>query len=364
MRKIALALIPVLILSACGRQNPPKPIIPLVQEIMANEGNPYNKMLNEARPSKDGEICIIGSEEAVLRIADIFAQADERDNVNGSSIPDGLPDFAGETISCIIDTLNYPYEQYLESNNQELLKRITVQHVLTAIDTAYNISPFDEVGLGSKGRAKLIVLADPYLAQYGGFDADTLLRTFGCDVPIIAPLDIILSERIAQTKGTPTGILCNPRFTATGIYSVRFRDIASRNGVTKADCVVFPTPTDSTDIMKSFLDRYIAAGFTKPLNSLLIDDFNANPEEVKTSLANLISLMNEESVTYRKYIAEDFRVYESGAALKEECFSFLRNTNRFTHKISKPVISVYYSHSGHGEKEGSSVLIPDSYVQN
>lgn len=361
-------LIPVILLGvSCNRHAPaPRATIPFVEEIMKDSENPYNRMLSGIKADRNGELCIIGRSTNALLLSEIIAASDNRDNIDGFENQDGLADFAGETIACILDTMDLPYYGFIEGNREELLRESTVRHILAAVDTTTHISPFDEKGIGRKNRSKFIILADPFLAEYGGFDADTLLSSFGCGIPVVNSLDIMYDEVMSSNPGSfMAGILCGKEYTSYGIHSRRFKSKAKEHGVKDADCVVFPIQgDDSSELIKVFLDKYIDAGFTKPLNAIIIDDYGIAENGIKISLANLISVLNEESMTYRKLIADDFRIVSSSNSLINYCYDYLRKNNSFTHNIAQPALTVYYSHGGYGEKEGETVLISESYVQN
>lgn len=361
-------LIPLILLGvSCERQvAAPKPTIAFVEEILNDGENPYNRMLSGIKADKSGDICILGRSANAHLLAEIFAASDTRDNVDAFEHQDGLADFAGETITCILDTMDLPYFGFIESNREEMLRESTVKHILAAVDTVIHISPFDEKGMGHKDRSKFIIIADPFLAGYGGFDADTLLSSFGCDIPVVNPIDIMLDEVMATGRNSiMAGILCGKEYSSYGIHSGKFKAKAKEYGITDADCVVFPIEEDMTsDMVRVFLDKYIGAGFTKPLDAIIIDDYGIEENGIKISLANLISVLNEESMIYRRLIADDFKIVSSSSSVINYCYNYLRTNNSFTHEITQPAVSVYYSNSGYGEKEGKTVLISDSYVQN
>ena len=361
-------LIPLILLGvSCERQvSSPKPTIDFVEEILNDGENPYNRMLSGIKTDRTGDICILGRSANAHLLAEIFAASDTRDNVDGFEQQDGLADFAGETITCILDTMDLPYYGFIDSNREEMLRESTVRHILAAVDTVTHISPFDEKGIGHRNRSKFIIIADPFLAEYGAFDADTLLSSFGCGIPVVNPIDIMLDEVMTSGQNSiMAGILCGKEYSSYGIHSGKFKAKAKEHGIKDADCVVFPIGGDeSSDMVRVFLDKYIGAGFTKPLNAIIIDDYGIEENGIKISLANLISVLNEESMTYRKLIADDFKIVSSSSSVINFCYNYLRENNSFTHNISQPSVSVYYSNGGYGEKEGETVLISNSYVQN
>lgn len=363
---LTLSLAVLLSAISCDREakDTSRTTIPFVTEIIEDKSNAWNTMLSGSWSDPQGDICIIGAEKEVRDLAEILAESDVRDNIDATAGTDRLYDFAGETFVCIADTLNHPYSRFVEAGKEDALREVTVRLVLNAVDTVAHISPFDENGLGIKNRAKLIILADPYLSMYGESDADSLLRSFGCGIPVLSPIDIAYNKVLSSGKASMTvGVICDKETAASSVHSGKLREAAKKRGIS-ADCVVFPASQENTDAIRDFLDRYISVGFEKPLDAIIIDDYDVDMEEAKTNLANLISLMNEESMTYRKYISDGFLFLSTGSSAVEYCYDFLRINNLFTHNISQPEISVYYTCPGYGEKEGELVLISDSYVQN
>ena len=214
-----LLLLSLLLSVSCVRQKvETRPTIPLVREILAEKTGPRAELLRGAVPRPTSDITIIGSEYACDRLAEHFSFRDVQDNVDASYKSDGLPDFAGETFACIEDTDSYVTT--LAASGSDELRRRTVQRVMAALDTAAHISPYDLEGLSSKRSSKFIVLADPFLAEHGGFDVDTLLSSTGCEIPVIRPLELIIDRAFAKSErgDLSVAILCDKQYGKTGIY--------------------------------------------------------------------------------------------------------------------------------------------------
>ena len=361
--RILLVLL-VLLPAACRREVvETRPTIPLVREILAEKSGPRIALLRDRRPQPLSDITIIGGEFACDLLAEQLSFRDRRDNVDGRHAPDGLPDFAGETFACIEDAA--PYADRVKAGESEELRRQAVLRVLCALDTVVHISPFDVEGLAVKPTTKMIILADPFLMEYGGFDADTLFRSSGCEIPVVSPMEAMIDHAFAQSgrRDPAIGILCDPQFAGTGIYEQIFARKAEEAGTRGATCTAYGmAPGDS--VLYRFLDRYQAEGNTRPLDAILIDNLSVNPEAMKTELAEIVSVMNESSMTLGRLVSRSFFFLNSLDEVSDRCYAFLRENNLFTHNIAKPQVSIFKPVRKPDAEDGSIILIPGSYVQN
>ena len=356
---ILLLLLPV----ACRRQTvETRPTIPLVREILANRDDPRAQMLRGHAPKPVQDIAIIGTEFACDRLAEQLSFRDLQDNVDAQRVFDGLPDFAGETFVCIEDSTPYPD---LLGQGEEELRTQTLRRVLSALDTVVHISPYDQEGLASKLPAKAIILADPLLAEFGGFDIDTLFRSTGCTVPVFSPIELMLDRAFDEGGRTDlsVGILCDPQFDSTGVYERIFARKAVERHLKGASCVV-ASVSERDSVLTVFLRQYLDAGHTKPLDVILIDDLALRPDALKNELAEIVSVMNESSMTYGRLFPRGFFFLDAFDEVASACYGFLREKNLFTHNIAKPQVTIYRPVARPGSDDGSIILIPGSYVQN
>ena len=363
-RKYLLLLLLVLLPAACRREVvETRPTIPLVREILGEKSGPRVSLLRDRGAQPQADITVIGGEFACDLLAEQLSNRDLRDNVDGRHAPDGLPDFAGETFACIEDDL--PYADRVAAGETEELRRQVVFRVLSALDTVVHISPYDLDGLAVKPTSKMIILADPFLVEYGGFDVDTLFRSTGCKIPIVSPMESMIDRAFAQGNrwDLSVGILCDPQFEASDIYEQIFVRKAAEIGAKGAGCVVYGmAPGDS--VLHRFLDRYLAEGNTRPLDAILIDNLSVDPEPMKTELAEIVSVMNESSMTLGRQISRGFFFLNSLDEIADCSYAFLRDNNLFTHNIAKPQVSIFKPVRKPEAEDGSIILIPGSYVQN
>ena len=359
-----LLLLSLLLSVSCVRQKvETRPTIPLVREILAEKTGPRAELLRGVEPRPTSDITIIGADLACDRLAERFSFRDVQDNVDASYKADGLPDFAGETFACIEDA--GPYDAALSVSAGDDLRRRTVQRVLAALDTAVHISPYDLQGLSSKRSSKFIVLADPFLAEYGGFDVDTLLSSTGCQIPVVRPLELMIDHAFAKGErgDISVAILADPQYGATGIYEKIFARKAAAQGRKGASCVV-ASAARRDSVLHYFLQDYMASGNTKPLDAILVDDLSVNMDSLKTELAGIISVMNERSMTLGRLIPREFFFLNAFEEVSGSCYSFLREHNLFTHNIAKPQVMVFRPVRKPESEDDAIILIPGSYVQN
>lgn len=365
IRKFILPLlVPVLLVSSC------KPKVAeiesdlgIVKEISGNTGNRYRRLMSENRVSPSGCICLVGQEDILRRISMGLRRFDSRDNASGSFGADGLPDFAGETIVSIIDTVNVPYSMP-SGQNAHALREMTVCQAMLAVDTLSHISPYDFKGLGEKKSSKIIVLADPYPACFGSDDVRGLFSYFGYGVPVMSSLEIMLKEIFKEMPSANVGILCDGRYEGSGIYEESFRKYRDEYGAEGAECFVLSLD-DRNAVLRNFLDRYQEAGNSRPLDVLVVEDMRLDADNVKAEVAGLVSLLSQDSVKYGNLLSARFHIKDAISSIASESYDYLRTANLFSHKISLPVCEYYFAVPSLSENdEGAYILIQDNYVQN
>ena len=357
---LALVLLPV----ACKRQvEVTRQTIPVVREILTDRSDPRSQMLRGHVTVSQADITLIGPEFTCDRLAEQLSFRDRQDNVDGRMVPDGLPDFAGETFACIEDVT--PYASILESQGAEALRTQTVFRALAAVDTTVSISPYDLEGLSAKPSSKLIVLADPFLCEYGGSDVDTLFHSNGCRVEVISPIEKMIERAFAQSgrADLTIGVLCDPQLDSADIYEKIFARKAAERSRRGASLVSIGVGQRDS-VLYAFLDRYQTAGYVQPLDVILVDDLSVDVDQLKIELAQIVSVMNESSMTLGRLVSRDFFFLDALETVSGQCYSFLRENNMFTHNIAKPQVTVFRPVRKPESEDGSIILIPGSYVQN
>lgn len=361
---ICTAALAFLALSCGLREENLRPTIPYAEEII-DGGRARERQLLEtvSEPEPSGNICIIGTYDACYGYADYLAAYDVRDNVSGAHLTDGLPDFAGETIVCIADA--EPFTGYVASGDTLELRRQSAMRLICALDTLVHISPYDLDGFGGKAPAKLVVVADPGLCEYGMFDIDTLKAATGNHIPVVSPLDMMLDGVFGSRPGRTLslGIIYDPEIAGEDIYRTRFRRAAAANGVPGSQCLMFPA-SEPDSLLHRLVESYAAQGVRKPLDAVIVDAPRIAPDSLRMELADILSVMNESSLTYGRMLSRDFVMVRGLDTVAEYCYNWLRLHNLFTHDIAYPQLALYRPAPSPDSEDGSIILISDLYVQN
>lgn len=359
-----MALAAVAAVSCGPREVNLRPTIPYVEEILNGSRIRERSVLEaSALPQPSGDICISGSQQACYAYADFLSAYDGRDNVSGAHVPDALPDFAGERIACIADEEGFA-ARAMAGDTLEL-RRQAVMRMVCAMDTVVHITPYDTEGSGRKASAKLMVLADPCLSEYGMFDIDTLKISLGNKIPVVSPLGLMLDYVFGLHPGREMhiGIIYDPELAPEDVYSKQFSRAAAAKGVSGSTCIAFPAGGRDS-LLHRLVRDYVSSGNVNPLDAVLVDAPSVAPDSIKTELADMVSLMNESSMTYGKMIAGDFRLVHGFDVVAEYCYDMLRRHNLFTHNIALPEVVLYRPVPDPGSRDGEIILIPELYVQN
>lgn len=304
----------------------------------------------------DGAIYIIGEEDRCKEYAALFLSEDSRENVDGSVTGDGLADFCGEHFCVLYDEIATPYLGFLPVRQDELREEV-VKDAILATDSLSHLSPFDTEGNIKKPVAKVILLANSLTAPNGLGDVARLFELTGCDIPVFSPIATMVDEALddAGSTGVMAGIFAENGLASTGVYSLYFRRRAKEFGLTASDCVAYE-PKSENEPLKSFLDSYIAAGYTTPLDVMIVDNFSVDPKALEEEYISLTSVMNENSLVYKKYLSEGMRFIDCRQTAVKLVFNLLRKRNGFTHNITYPYVTEYYTAISSAE-DGKKIII-------
>lgn len=322
-----------------------KPVVPLVHEILADRNSPEFGILESCTtPDKYGAVFIMGSEADCEFFSSALLNCDSRDNIRGNYVPDGLLDFSGEKICSVVDFAGGDYSSYPAAGLDDSLATQMVRLSLLAIDTLCYMSPYDLKGLAEQPRAKIVLLASSYADTYGMYDVDSLFKASGCGVFVVNPLTEM--KKSAFSRGTANvGVLAPGENLPSGLYR---------------DCVAFPAVRKGKDVLTGFLDSYLAAGYSRPLDALIVDDYSVNCDSLAVSLSRIRSVMNEESILYSPLISENFKIIDPRTVVCSVCFDILRRDNLFAHRISLPRFEKYMT-----VRRPEMILIPynERYIE-
>lgn len=367
MRRIIVPVLPLLLaLLSCepGVQSG-RDTISLVKAIASDTGAPEHSMLASFhKVPASGDIYIVGAPGSCDLICRDFVSCDVHENARGREWSDGLKDFAGETFACVRDSENTPYSSLASQKGEDALRELAVRYAVSALSPKCSVSIYDLDGNHAKNPAKLIILADPWLLDKGKFDIDTLFTLTGCKVPVVSPQKLLLDAALGgDRKCFNCGILCDSLYLSGGVYPALFASEARSRDIVGARCFTAATPA-SGGVLGSFLDAYIEAGNSEPLDVLLIDDWSVNPESVQAELNAINDFSREEYLRYGKLLAGDFAVLNSSAITMSACYSLLRERSLFTHRIAQPDSVNYAVKPYPNASDMQFLLIPAENVQD
>lgn len=341
----------------------------VVRRIIGDKDDRYHRLIAaSAVPDTQGEILMIGSVDECRLIAEAFATVDVRDNADGSFRSDGIPDFAGETIACVIDTTDRP-EKYLFAPDAGLdtspdVRRYLLNGFLSAMDTVCHVSPDDVEGLGRRRPAKLMIYADPFLASIVRHDVDTLFAALGSKVNIVSPSDAISEAMFGEgtNRNVVATVLFSPFFAGLDDALDKFMAKSLLEGRYGSSISCFNSHAGSDSRFNDFIDDYIADGYTRPVEVLAVADFSADIAELEREYAELVSSNNETASRYQRYFAKKFRIVNILDATISMCYDRLREGGCFSPDIAEPRI-VYYYCCPDPQDSFSNFLVPAQDVQ-
>ena len=361
-RQMKYLLLLLVLAAACTAPATPGRLpVKLVADIVSGADKSGEIISASATPVSSGEIYIAGAPLSAARFKDKFVSCDIYENVRGNNWSDGLKDFAGETFSCISDWANAPYDRLaMSGTGADSLRELAVRYALAALDCKCNVSIYDLDGNGRKTPAKIIVLTDPWMLEYGKFDIDTLFTLTSCTVPVISPQDLLFDAVLGgEKKCFNIGLICDSTYYNKGIYSQIFRSKAKMHDVVGArffECAVDGGPGS----LYRFLDAYAEAGNVSPLDAILIDSPSVDMEEFRKDLRAARDYSREEYFNYGKFVTDGITVQNSCELVMRRCYSILREGSLFTHRIAQPEYKNYTVSPRPWAEDMQFLLIPET----
>lgn len=303
----------------------------------------YLRLKSAGCDGKDGTVTVFGPADESFLMADRFMSSDEFDNVDGSGKPDGLPDFAGETIAVSSDLANAPYNGYLEYSNEEYLKEVAVKGFLDAIDTICAASQYDRENFTRKQGAKVIVLSSSYLSAYGYYDISKLMETSGSGVKVISPVHAMFDFAVSR-HGEDAGFVVwtSPEILGAGIYSIVAPQLESHYPSMKYDILCPDMSDDCNENIISFLRACKDSGHAGKLDAVLVDDLGTDASELNLKLKEMLDNEDDSLMIYKPLLADGFEFVDAYTAVVSDCIGYLRSSNQFTHKVAYPD-AVFYA---------------------
>jgi hypothetical protein len=363
MRRALKYLLPLLAVAvSCAKPATPGRLpVKLVTDIVSGADKGREVIAAAAVPESSGEIFIAGSPSSAAQFKDKFLECDIYENVRGASWSDELKDFAGETFSCISDWAFSPYGELASSPaGTDSLRELAVRLALASLDKKCNVSVYDLDANAKKNPAKIIVLTDPWMNQYGLFDIDTLFTLTSCKVTVISPQDLLFDEVFGgEKKSFNIGLICDSTYCGKGIYEKIF--LAKSKSHDIVGTRFFEASADGgSGCLYRFLDAYEAAGNVAPLDAILIDNPDVDMEAFRKDLQAARDYNREEYFNYGKYISPDLNLQNSCELVMRRCYWILRSGSLFTHRIAQPESKNYTVSPRPWAEDMQFLLIPET----
>ena len=309
-----------------------------------------------------GSIALIGEPRDGMLLSRRFSSADRLDNIDGRSVRDSLPDFAGESFDVILDAFNAPYSHFFAggpdaSLRLDSLRTAAVQNALFAWDsTCFRTSDLESVVI--KSRAKVLVFTSAVQAEYGLFDVDTLQQLTGGRSHLIAPMNIMLED--ALSSGAVNLAVWTTRDTRA---SQAWQTVFARMEEKDASLSVI-SPESALDARTEFRDvlrQYRSTG--RSLDVLLIDSYSVDLPPILSELEMIRRGGTDEDAALGKMLSDRFWMEDAADAALRATYRLLREHNLFTHRIARPYVRYFETVEG---ADGTTALVEvgASYAQN
>ena len=387
-RIVILGLAALAVTASCSRRiAAPKSSLPLVLSIWADSTGTGRVVAQAGRHGAEGSIAIIGEPEEVLPLARHFQTVDAVDNIDGRSVRDSLPDFAGERFDVILDAYNEAYAHFIPEGvdvfeSADSLREAAVRNAVFAWDTTCVRSLSNMEQKLNKTRAKILIFTSSMQGEFGVSDVDTLQRLCGGKSIVLSPTDILLEQAYAdrtyrvnlveelymddydretikvQTSGQAVG-------QVNGLSARRsnaWQSVFDKKGWEDARLTVL-TPEPALDIRTEFrnlLRQYRSTG--GPLDALIVDSYSFDRTYLESELTLIRREGTEEDGSFNKMLSKGFHILDPQQTLTRTTYELLRSQRLFTHRIARPALHYYETEEA---ESGLPVLVEvtPAYVQ-
>jgi hypothetical protein len=343
-----------LLLASCQeRQVPVRDTIPYVKQLAVDTAGTYSLLASYRSAGSVGSIAVIGEPEAAWQLSARLLAADEVDNIDGKPRPDRLPDFAGESFDILMDQYNAPYTR-MAASSPDSLREIAVRNAVISIDSVAYSNALDPMSRLRKSRAKVFVLANSLLTEYGRFDIDTLFKMTGREALILTPVEAMLET--AAKAGCRSVAVWAPQ-EARSAYEHAAQAYPQMT-------VTVVSTTGNGMLRPAFRDMLRIFRGLKPketLDAVLLDSFTANLEELSAEQEHIHRQITEEDMAFDRTLTPHFRFIEPNASLTSALYRLLRERNLFTHDIAYPSVR-YYQTEENRDGEYVPVEVSAEYI--
>lgn len=339
--------------------------VAFVSDLLADTTRAGYSLLSSCRSGDDlGTIAVIGEPAEAMMLAEGLLTYDRHDNVSGLAHPDQLPDFSGETVALMMDALHSPYSSYIDTHRELELRDVAVRNFVAALDTLTLATPYDPDTQEAKPRSKVVVLGSSYSPLFGDYDIRTLREGTHSGIKVISKLDAMFSQALGRPD--PEILVWGPR-ELTPAYNAALTQCAGA----AAPQIQVLTPTAEGPLSQrllNLLDTYQALREgAKPISAILVDDISVAADSLKSAVIALTLSTDEARLPYKNLLASDVLCVFPGEAVAEQCYTYLREANAFTHRVAYPDLKAYVSAEIPMTEEGESaycfVALKDRYVE-
>ena len=338
-----LALSPTFAVSCMDRGAGDPLSVKYVQDIVADTASlQYTRVKMAGMDGAGGSLTVFGPSSESFFMAEKLLNSDDFDNVDGRALPDGLPDFAGETVAVISDLANEPYSGYILNSNEDFLREAAVRSIIDALDTAVLVSQYDRSLSERKTGAKIVVLSSSYLSAYGYYDIASLLRAARQHIKVISPAHAMFDYAVRRHGDAPElAVWTSHEIDSAGIYPIVTSQLSSDYPEMKCEVLCPSGDGDLQDRIISFLRMYKASGNAGELDAAIVDDIPLRASELNSALEGMWDNVEDSLIVYRSLLAGDFEFIDAGTAVVSACIREMRAANLFTHRILYPQAEFY-----------------------
>ena len=317
--------------------------IPFVKEAISDTTSAvYCQVKSGCLDGVYGSISVIGPAQEALIMTEALSCCDYFDNVDGRSVPDGLPDFAGETLDLICDSANAPYEGYVAKGNENYLKELTFKNFLSALDTTYAVGQFDKNSLTRKQSSKIVILASPYSSAYGYRDIMSIVKKARPQVNVVSVCHSMFDYAVSR-HGDKSSVMVwtSEDILGAGVYSAVCSDLSDDYPSMKHVTVCPDHSGTLKERILSFLDKCKATEMTEKIDAAIVDDMSLDADSLNAELGIMLDNGTDGIEVYKSLLSDGFEFIDPKHAVTAQCERYLRKENYFTHRVAYPIVNIY-----------------------
>ena len=351
-------MLPLLLLASCGREERSdfQPVRLAADAVSDTASAAFKSLSGYQNVGNAGAIAVFGGLKETAVLSERLLTADIFDNIDAHKRPDGLPDFAGETVMPVFDMVNAPYTDYIGAMNENFIRETAVKGFLSMVSGNCASSAFDHGQSASKPRAKIVLLSSSVMSEYGCHDIEYIVSASGMHAGVLNPAESSLSRIFSRaSQASNVGVWAASDVVSSGVYGNVFREIRAEYEDKHSDsyrewarsseiiCLSPDAGNSAEENVRRFFDAYISANCRVPLSGVVIDDF-ARASEVDSlnqALNGILLSETQESEIYKRLVIPGFRFVSPVETLTEDCYMWLRNHDRFTHLVAQPAMTGY-----------------------